>query len=286
MFPRLAPRPLYNTAPRLLHRPSLTLARNMTTPTPVWKPDASYERRDMPPADGGEPSSGPTAGQVDAYLAPKLLHPSYGADPALPAIQSRALEAGIPAISVSPLQGQFLSILALSLGAERILEVGTLAGYSTAFLSKALPGHGQVDTLELDPHHAAVAQENFLNADLFPFPTIHVGPALETLKRLEKPAEGAYDLVFIDADKEGTLGYVKEGLRLLRKGGVVVVDNAVRSGKIALSREEEPSPNVDGMRRLFDWIEQDGGRTVLANVTQTVGAKSWDGFAILYKLVE
>ncbi|WVQ72081.1 hypothetical protein IAR50_001626 [Cryptococcus sp. DSM 104548] len=257
----------------------------MTTPT--WTPDASYERRDFPPTAGsGASNANPTAGDVDAYLGTKLLHPSYGGDHALPAIQSHAKASGLPSISVSPLQGQFLSILALSIGAERILEVGTLAGYSTAFLSKALPGHGQIDTLELDPHHAAVAQENFLKADLFPFPKIHVGPALETLQKLEKPAEGPYDLVFIDADKEGTLGYVKEGLRLLRKGGVIVVDNAVRSGRIALSKEEEPSANVDGMRRLYDWVEQDAGKTVLANVTQTVGAKSWDGFAILYKLVE
>ncbi|TYJ53956.1 hypothetical protein B9479_005361 [Cryptococcus floricola] len=221
-------------------------------------------------------SSGPTAGHVDAYLSPKLLHPSFGAHPALPSFQTKARAARLPPISVSPLQGQFLSILALSIGAERILELGTLAGHSTALLSKALPEHGQIDTLEVNARHAAVAQRNFEDAGLVPFPTIHTGPALETLRNMDKPEGGAYDLIFIDADKEGTVEYVKEGLRLLRKGGVIVVDNAVLHGTIALSRKEEPSSIVEGMRRLYDWIEEDAGKTVLANVTQTVGARSWE----------
>ncbi|WVO14484.1 hypothetical protein L204_102119 [Cryptococcus depauperatus] len=225
-----------------------------------------------------------TPTEVDEYLNSKVLPSQYGGDPIFARIQKRADEAGLPTISVSPQQGQFLAVLALSIKAERVLEVGTLAGYSTVFLAKALPSHGQIDTLELDPQHAKVAQENFLNADLYPFPKIHIGPAIDTLKKLQVPAEGAYDLIFIDADKASTLKYFLEGLRLLRKGGVVVVDNVVRSGRIALSEEDEDDSDVKGVRALFDWIEKDNGKTVLASVTQTVGSKSWDGFALITKL--
>ncbi|WRT68557.1 uncharacterized protein IL334_005534 [Kwoniella shivajii] len=228
---------------------------------------------------------GPTAAQVDEYLSSKILHPYYGGDQSLEKTQTRANDNDIPQIQVSPLQGQFLSVLVKSINAERVLEIGTLAGYSTSFLSKALPSHGRIDTLELNPHHARVAQENFLESDLFPFPKIHIGPALDTLKKLKIPEEGPYDLVFIDANKDQILDYFLESLGLVRKGGVIVVDNAVRRGKIIPSAQNDPDTNVEGLRKLYDWIEKDKGETVLSTGIQTVGSKQWDGFVIATKLV-
>lgn len=202
-----------------------------TDETPTSWP-ANKQKLDMPSdSKKGEINPGPSAGDVDKYLNSKILSPSFGGDPIFKRISARAQQAGLPNIAVSAQQGQLLTILALSIRAERILEVGTLAGYSTACLVKALPNHGQIDTLEVKPEHAKVAQENFIDADLYPFPKIHVGPAIETLKRMETPDEGPYDLVFIDADKSTTLEYFLESMRLLRKGGLIIVDNAVRSGR-------------------------------------------------------
>ncbi|WVQ71801.1 hypothetical protein IAR50_001343 [Cryptococcus sp. DSM 104548] len=169
---------------------------------------------------------------------------------------------------------------------QRVLEAGTLAGVSTFFLAKGLPKDGQLGTLEVSEKHAQVARGNFERSGLVPKPRVHVGPASETLKRMEVPEEGPYDLVFIDADKAGTLVYVQQGLRLLRKGGLIVVDIAIRGGRVALTEAQDPRPKVTGMRVLFDWIRKDDGKTVLANVTRTVGAKFYDGFAILTKLAD
>lgn len=154
--------------------------------------------------------------------------------------------------------------------------------YSTTFLTRALPPHGQIDTLELSELHAQVASKTFLDADLYPFPKVHIGPALDTLKKLsppgsaEKQPDAGYDLVFIDADKERIHEYFQESLRLTRKGGVIVVDNAVRGGRIAREQVEGDRIDVTGLRRLYDWIEEDQGKTVLASGMQTVGAKSWE----------
>ncbi|TYJ56699.1 hypothetical protein B9479_002630 [Cryptococcus floricola] len=228
----------------------------------------------------------PTHAEVDHYLLPKLATAlSPAADPSLPLMEAHALASGLPSIAVSPLQGQFLTVLLLSIGAKRVLEVGTLAGVSTFFLAKGMPEDGQLDTLEVSEKHAQVAQDNFERIGIVPKPRVHVGPASETLRKMEAPVEGLYDFVFIDADKAGTLEYVQQGLRMLRKGGLIVVDNAIRGGRVALTEAQDPDPEVTGMRALFDWIEEDDGRTVLANVTQTVGAKFYDGFAILTKLV-
>ncbi|WVQ68412.1 uncharacterized protein L199_006620 [Kwoniella botswanensis] len=221
-------------------------------------------------------SQEPTPADVDIYLTSKILHPSYGNDPTLNEGLTRARENDLPEIQVSPLQGQFLSVLVRSIGAERVLEIGTLGGYSTTFLSKSLPAHGQIDTLELSPHHAKVAQENFLASDLYPFPRIHIGPGLDTLKKLKVPEEGPYDFVFIDANKDQIKDYFIESLRVVRKGGVVVVDNAIRRGKIHPDSVADSSKDVQGLRALYDWIEQDNGKTVLSSGIQTVGSKGWE----------
>ncbi|WVQ95099.1 hypothetical protein IAU59_002193 [Kwoniella sp. CBS 9459] len=241
--------------------------------------NADVERRQLPPdiekgAQGD--GSGPTAASVDAYLNSKILHPSYGGDESLSRGLQRADEEGLPRIAVSPQQGQFLSVLAKSIGAERILEIGTLGGYSTSFLAKSLPPHGRIDTFELEPRHAQVAQANFLDADLYPFPNIIVGPALQSLRKLEQPEEGAYDLVFIDANKDQILDYFLEALRLTRTGGVILVDNAIRQGKIILENNNDETTNVSGLRKLYDWVEEDQGKTVLMSAIQTVGGKSWE----------
>ncbi|KAL7422353.1 hypothetical protein Q5752_002999 [Cryptotrichosporon argae] len=239
----------------------------------------------------------PMPREVERYLVSKLCAaPQWGGDPALARAQARADAAGLPAISVGTLQGQWLSVLARAVRAEKILEIGTLAGYSTIFLSKALPAHGQIDTLEFSEQHAKVAAQNFVDADLFPFPRIHVGPALETLRdptgafaappgaELGLPAdEAGYDLVFIDANKDQSLEYFLEAVRLARRGGTIVLDNAVRQGWIARD-PTETTLGVEGLRRVYDWAEADSGRTVLMSATQTVGAKWWDGFAMAVKL--
>jgi predicted O-methyltransferase YrrM len=205
---------------------------------------------------------------VDDHFARLLLPP----DPALEAAQAAAAAAGLPAISVSPLQGQLLQILARSIGARRVLEIGTLAGYSTIWLARALPAGGRLVTLEADPKHAEVARANIARAGLATVVDVRLGPALETLPGLDGP----FDLVFIDADKEGYPGYLDEALRLSRPGTVIVADNVVRGGKVI-----EPSatdPRVGGVRRFNERLAAEP--RLLATAVQTVGAKGHDGLAI------
>nr|XP_019011611.1 uncharacterized protein I206_03713 [Kwoniella pini CBS 10737]OCF50392.1 hypothetical protein I206_03713 [Kwoniella pini CBS 10737] len=218
----------------------------------------------------------PTPSEVDDYLCSKLLHPNYGKDLNFKKGIERANENNIPKIQISPLQGQFLSILIKSINAERVLEIGTLAGYSTSFISRALPSNGQIDTLEKSELHSKIAKENFLESDLFPFPNLHLGLGLNLLKKLNLPEEGPYDLIFIDANKDQIKDYFIESLRLLRKGGIIIVDNAIRRGKILPSSKDDPTIDVEGLRDLYDWIENDNGKTVLTSGIQTVGEKSWE----------
>ncbi len=213
--------------------------------------------------------------EVDDYIIGKLLP----ADPALDAALARNREAGLPSIDVSPAQGKFLHLLARLAGAKAILEIGTLGGYSTIWLARALPDDGRIVTLEYEPAHAAVARLNLDGAGLGAKVDLRVGPALEALPLLEK--EGAlFDFVFVDADKRNNPFYLQWALRLARVGAVIVIDNVVRRGAILDSASADP--DIAGTRRMFEIAS--GEKRWNATAIQTVGAKGWDGFA--FGLVE
>jgi predicted O-methyltransferase YrrM len=205
---------------------------------------------------------------MDAWIAGRLL-PS---DPVLDAALAANAAAGLPAIDVSPLQGKLLHILARMSGARRILEIGTLGGYSTICLARALPADGRLVTLEAEPRHAEVARANIARAGLAGRVELILGPALDTLPALEGP----FGFVFIDADKRNNPDYLAWALRLSHPGTVIVCDNVVRRGVIAGDAGGDPA--AAGARRLFDSLAAEPRLT--ATAIQTVGAKGWDGFAI------
>lgn len=194
-------------------------------------------------------------------------------DPVLDAAQEAARAADLPPISVSAAQGKFLHLLARIQGATRILEIGTLAGYSTIWLGRALPADGRLITLEFDPKHADVARANIARAGLAEKVDIRVGRAIDVLPTLS--AEGPFDLVFIDADKPGTTDYFNWALKLSRRGTVIVVDNVVRDGKVI---NPAGDASAEGMNRFMAALSAE--KRVSATVVQTVGAKGYDGFAL------
>jgi predicted O-methyltransferase YrrM len=205
---------------------------------------------------------------VDDYFTAHLLPP----DPVLDAaLESNAL-ARLPAIDVSAAQGALLQMLARSIGARRILEVGTLGGYSTIWLARALPPDGELVTCELERHHAEVARTNLERAGLAGVVSVRVGPAIDTLTTLEGP----FDMAFIDADKTSNVEYFQHAVRLSRPGSLVVVDNVVRGGRVVDT--DDGSPAVTGTRRLVEAVAKD--QRVDATVIQTVGAKGYDGFMV------
>ena len=206
--------------------------------------------------------------EVDGYIADRLL----GADAAFEATLAANAAGGLPDIDVSPAQGRMLHLLARMAGARRILEVGTLGGYSTIELARALPADGRLVTLELEPHHAAVAEANIARAGLADMVEVLVGPAAETLATLDGP----FDLIFIDADKPSNVTYLREALRLSRPGTTIIVDNVIREGKVL--DEDSDDPRVIGTRALFDAVAAEPRLT--ATAVQTVGAKKWDGFLL------
>ncbi|HEV3274005.1 MAG TPA: O-methyltransferase [Candidatus Dormibacteraeota bacterium] len=206
---------------------------------------------------------------VDAYTT-GLLQP---ADPVLEAAVKEA--AGLPNIAVSAAQGQFLHLLARAIRARRILEIGTLGGYSAIWLGRALPDDGRLITLELEERHAEVARRNFARAGLEGKIEVRVGPALESLAGLRADRGEPFDLVFIDADKRNTPTYFSAAVDLAHAGSLVVVDNVVRKGKLIDTESEDP--DAEGMRRLIEQMGAD--RRVVPAVIQTVGVKGWDGFA-------
>jgi len=186
---------------------------------------------------------------------------------------------GLPRLQLSEAQGKFLSLLARSLNASRILEVGTLGGYSTIWLAKALPSGGRVVTLELSEEFARVARQNLELARLTGVVDIIVGPAQETMKQLDPQPE--FDLVFIDADKAGNVLYFQEAKRLVKRGGVIIVDNVVWHGRVLLSKYDG-DPDVEGIRRLLEIVSKDS--SVEATTIATVCSKGYDGFLFARRL--
>lgn len=209
---------------------------------------------------------------VDAYFTDAFAT----VDPGLAAVLAANTEAGLPAIDVSPNQGRFLHLLTKISGARRVLEFGTLGGYSTVCFARALPEDGEVITLELEPAHAAIARKNFTRCGVAD--RIHVieGPALDSLAFVEREHPGAFDLVFIDADKINTLPYYQAALRLSHSGTVIVVDNVVRAGEVANGASVDES--VRGIRRFVEFAANDNRADLSA--LQTVGLKGYDGFAL------
>jgi predicted O-methyltransferase YrrM len=207
---------------------------------------------------------------VDRYLAESLRL----GDPALEAALAANAAAGLPSIDVSPLQGQLLHLLARMIGARRILEIGTLGGYSTICLARAVGKGGRVITLEAEPEHAKVARGNVTRAGLAEIVDLRLGLALDILPTLA--AEGPFDLIFIDADKEFMPDYLTWALRLSRIGTVIVGDNVVRDGEVA--DEHSADPSVQGVQRYLKMIGENPRLT--ATALQTVGGKGWDGLAI------
>jgi predicted O-methyltransferase YrrM len=209
---------------------------------------------------------------VDEFLAVTLIP----ADPALAAALSASENAGLPEIQVTPNQGKLLHLLARVLGARRILEVGTLGGYSTIWLARALPPDGRLITLEADERHAAVARENLKRAGMTEQVELRLGLAADSLAQLLAQRAAPFDLTFIDADKENTAAYFDFAVRLSRPGSLIVVDNVVRGGKVLDADSRDAS--VQGIRRFLDAIQSD--RRVTATAVQTVGSKGHDGFVL------
>jgi predicted O-methyltransferase YrrM len=209
---------------------------------------------------------------VDDYLSDVLL----GDDPILDATVSRADAAGLPSIQVSATQGKQLMLLARAVGARRVLEVGTLGGYSAIWLARALPADGHLDTCEIDPLHAETARKSIAEAGFADRVTVHLGPAADTIARLTAEGVEAYDFAFIDADKQSNADYVRATLALSHPGTLIVVDNVVRNGRVVDATSEDAS--VVGTRRLFDYLASEP--RLDATAIQTVGHKGYDGFAL------
>ncbi len=209
---------------------------------------------------------------VDHYLG-ELLVPD---DPVLDATLEASTAAGLPEINVSPLQGSFLALLVRLQGARSILEIGTLGGYSTIWLARALPPGGRVVTLEVDQGHADVATANLARAGLDEVVEVRVGPALDTLAQLLDEGAEPFDVVFIDADKLNNAAYFAWARRLTRPGSLIVVDNVVRDGQVLDADSSDPI--IVGTRRLHEAVAADAG--VNATVIPTVGAKGYDGFTL------
>ena len=209
---------------------------------------------------------------VDRYFDERLV----GEDAVLKAALAASNSAGLPSISVAPNQGKLLTILALMIGARRILEIGTLGGYSTIWLARALPPDGRLISLEIDPRHAKVAQANVAAAGLAALVDIHLGAALDTLPKLADGKLGPFDLIFIDADKPNNAAYLDWAVKLSRPGSAIVIDNVVRDGAVADAASWDSG--VLGARRVTEAIAAEPRLT--ATALQTVGVKGYDGFIL------
>jgi predicted O-methyltransferase YrrM len=208
---------------------------------------------------------------VENWIAGHLIP----TDDALAEALERTTESDIPEIQVDPTMGKLLNLIARMVGAERILEVGTLAGYSTIWLARALPADGKLITLEYDPQHAKVAEENIASAGLTELVDLRVGAALDELPRILDAGEGPFDLVFIDADKSNQDRYLAWALDLTHVGSVIIGDNIVRRGRTLTDPDNAAS---QGMQRFMELMATDP--RIDGTAIQTVGSKSWDGFAL------
>jgi predicted O-methyltransferase YrrM len=213
---------------------------------------------------------------VDRYIAAVMIP----ADPVLASALAASEKAGLPNIAVSPPQGRLLHILARAQRARKILEIGTLGGYSTIWLARALPDGGRLVTLEADPRHVDVARANFRTAQLDHVVDLRLGKALDTLPAIADEGLGPFDLVFIDADKESIVAYFEWSLRLTVHGSTIIVDNVVRDGAVIDPTTNDPM--VKGVRRFNERLAAEP--RVVATAIQTVGSKGYDGFTIAYVL--
>ncbi|WP_114953510.1 O-methyltransferase [Sphingosinicella terrae] len=209
---------------------------------------------------------------LDRYFAERLL----ARDPEMEAVLAANAAAGLPPIDVSPLQGKFLHLLARAIRARRVLEIGTLGGYSTIWLARAVGPEGEVVTIEHQADHARIAHANIVRAGLADRVDIRVGPALDLLPRIEAERRGPFDLVFIDADKANQDLYLAWGVRLSRPGTLIIGDNVVRDGEVRDAASQNPA--VQGIRRFIDLIAAEP--RLSGTAIQTVGSKGWDGFAM------
>jgi predicted O-methyltransferase YrrM len=209
---------------------------------------------------------------VDLYIN----NIAIGGDAALEAASEAAVAAQLPPISVTPAHGKLLHLMARAQGARRILEIGTLAGYSTIWLARAVPAGGRVVTLEANPMHADIARANFTRAGVADRVDIRLGKALETLPRLAEEKQGPFDFVFIDADRTNLTEYFDWAVRLAHAGSVIIVDNVVRKGGVIDASSEDA--NIKGVRRFAERLSSDS--RVTATMVQTVSAKGYDGFAM------
>ncbi len=209
---------------------------------------------------------------VDRYFSDTLVQ----GDPVLEEALRASDAAGLPAINVADNQGKFLMLLALMRGARRILEVGTLGGYSTIWLARGLAPEGRLITIEAKPAHAEAARENIARAGLADVVEVHLGNARQVMEKLVRDGEAPFDLVFLDADKAGLPGYLDLALKLSHPGTVIVADNVVRGGHVI----DPASPNADvqGVRRYLELLGAD--HRLQSTAIQTVGSKGYDGFAI------
>jgi predicted O-methyltransferase YrrM len=214
----------------------------------------------------------PLWASIDRYFG-DLLAPS---DEPLKAALKANRKARLPAIDVSPLQGKFLQVLIQMTQAQRVLEIGTLGGYSTIWMARALPKRGRIISLEFRPRHAEVARANLQCAGLLNRVDIRVGPALESLPVLKASGAGPFDLIFIDADKENNPQYLQWALKLSRRGTVIVVDNIARQGSVLEAKSSKP--DIVGTRRCLEMMAAEPRLCAVA--LQTVGVKGLDGFAL------
>ncbi|HZG14785.1 MAG TPA: O-methyltransferase [Candidatus Bathyarchaeia archaeon] len=210
--------------------------------------------------------------EVDRYITDMLIP----ADPALDAALKANAAAGLPPIDVAPNQGKLLHLLAKIQGAKTILEIGTLGGYSTIWLARALSEGGRLITLEYAPKHAEVARANIERAGLSHMVEVRVGLALDSLEQLAAEGCGPFDLIFIDADKPNNPAYLEWAIKLSRPGSLIIGDNVVRNGEVIDAASDNPT--VQGVRRFYEMLSTD--TRVSATAIQTVGSKGYDGFAI------